>query len=60
MNSSDLTTLIATFTFSAIYWCVRMKALGLTVFVVTVFVPEFKAAKMNECKMESLDGGIIK
>ena len=49
-----------TFMFSAIQWRVSMKVLGLSVLVVAVFLSESKAAKMNEYKMESLDGGAYK
>ena len=46
--------------FSATQWRVSMKYLGLTVFVVTVFLSESKAVKMNEYNMESLNSGHYK
>ena len=46
--------------FSATQWRVSMKYLGLTVFVVAVFLSESKAVKMNEYNMESLNSGQYK
>lgn len=46
-----------TFMFSTIQWRVSMKFLGVTMFVVAVFLSESKAVKMNEYNMESLNGG---
>ena len=46
--------------FSAIQWRASMKLLSITVLVVAVFLSESKAAKMNEYRMETLDGGAYK